>query len=119
MKKVKGQPITGSKPAMNAKDPVLTDAKETSLDAQKRILMPPAPFSNPNSMAQSAPGGVMRPPAKTGMRAPMIPSGGPVGQSRMPNQSGQVFGRMGTSHPKHKGSQNLGKARKHASFYGE
>jgi hypothetical protein len=40
---------------MRPQPPVLTDQARTSVEAQRQIEVPPAPFGNKNSMAQSAP----------------------------------------------------------------
>ena len=128
MKKVKGMPITGAKPHYSRKAPFVPDAKDTSADAQTMIAEAPMPFKNrmetPQMPAPAGPGtpgtGTTLRPGLRGTKAPMYPSGGPVGQNRMPNQSGQVFGRMGTSHPRRIGPDIRGAGkRKHASFYGE
>lgn len=133
MRTFKGQPITGGqKPRKSMKTPFVPDAKETSADVQTMIKEPPAPFKNKMTAAQS--------PAGTGPRGAVpgqepkniyagksgssvgvkaLPPGGPVGQRRPINQSGQVFGRMGISHPRKVGQQNLSKVKKRAAFYGE
>lgn len=132
MKKVKGQPITASNTAMRSKPPVLSDANDTSRDAQKQIKQPPQPFANPMGAKQAptgtgpkgaVPGPVRKPHAglqhsSPGIRA--LPSGGPVGQRKAINQSGQIGGRKGFPPPKRKaGSQNLSSVKRNASFYGE
>ena len=131
MKKVHGVPITGSTPRTSNKRPFVPDAKDTSADAQVMIAEAPSPFKNRNQAGEASagmgpkgavPGPTRKPYAGLEHSSPgakALPSGGPVGQNRPINQSGQVFGRMGTSHPRHKGAQNLGKAKRHASFYGE
>lgn len=43
----KGQPITGSRTAMQSRKPVLANQAQTSRDAQKIVRRPPAPFDNP------------------------------------------------------------------------
>lgn len=131
MKKVKGKPITGTNTAMRPTANVLSNAADTSRDAQKLVRQPPMPFQNPDNQLNTkagtgAPGGIstLEPKIASGMQhsspgARALPSGGAVGQNRMPNQSGQVFGRMGTSHPRRVGQQNLSKPKKGAAFYGE
>lgn len=133
MKKVKGQPITGSRTAMKPKAPVLNDAKETSLDLEKRISgRATQPFNNTGGAAtmpapSGASGGIstMEPKIASGMRhsnpgAKALPSGGPVGQRKAINQSGQVNGRMGTSFPKRHRPNGAGfPSKRNASFYGE
>src|SRR5205085_1344632 len=111
-------------PAMRPKPPVLANNTNTSTAAEEQIKQPPQPFANKR-------GPVNLPVTKqfesrgtdgvgqgkyskgTPVGAKALPSGGPVGQKRPINQSGQVFGRMGTSHPRKVGSQNIGKSRKH------
>lgn len=44
---VSARPITASRPAMRPRPPVLTDAADTSRDAQKLVRRPPEPFDNP------------------------------------------------------------------------
>ena len=133
MKKVKGMPITGSKANMTPKAPVLNDAKETSLDLEKRISgRAQQPFTNTGGAATTptsagAPGGVstLEPRVKSGLQhtnpgARALPQGGPVGQNRPINQSGQMNGRMGTSFPKKHRPNGAGfPSRRNASFYGE
>lgn len=135
MKQTKGprsgfNPKTASNTAMRPKPPVMTNANNPSADAQKQIVQPPQPFANKRgpvnlpvkaqfeSRGTDGVGeGKYSKGTKVGAKA--LPSGGPVGQKRPINQSGQVFGKMGTSHPRKVGAQNLGKAKKNASFYGE
>ena len=132
MIKKKNQPITGTNTAMRPKPPVLTDAKATSRDAQKKVLQPPMPFANPTSTAQSAPAGkapggvsTLEPRIASGLKrssAPANPSGGPAGQSKMPNQSKQIGGRMGYPPPARRAGQPVPsayKSKKNARFYGE
>jgi hypothetical protein len=114
------------------KAPVLNDAKETSLDLQKRISgRAQQPFTNKggaatlpasNGPSGSVPG--LGPRIRAGFRGSSIgqsnPSGGAVGYSKLPNQSKQIGGRMGFPPPARKaGAQNLGKVKRNASFYGE
>ena len=130
MKKVKGMPITGSKTAMNSKPPVQTTAS-TSADAERQIKMPPAPFANkrgpvhaPISDRKESYDTDYTGPnkaligAKIGARG--LPPRAPVGQRRPINQSGQVYGRFGTKHPKHS-RPNTGHfpQKRKAAFYGE
>jgi|SRR6266550_6379832 len=125
-------PITGTNKAMRPKPPVKTNAMTPSADAEKQIKQPPQPFANKNgpvnlpvhaqleSRGTDGVGqGKYSKGTTVGVKA--LPSGGPVGQKRPINQSGQVFGRMGTAHPKKKGSFFPGsfKAKKNAAFYGE
>ena len=132
MKKVKNQPISGAQPEYgNKARPLVPNAKDTSLDAQKSITSAPMPFKAKNQVATTptgtgASGGIstLEPRVASGMQhsnpgARALPQGGAVGQNRMPNQSGQVFGRMGISHPRRVGQQNLSKVKKGAAFYGE
>ena len=42
-----GRPITGARPDMRPRAPVLSDAADTSRDAEKQIMQPPQPFANP------------------------------------------------------------------------
>lgn len=130
MKKVKGQPITASRTAMKPKPPVMT-TPDTSRDAQKQITQPPQPFANKKGPAnlpvsdrlESYDSDYTGPNkaligSKVGAKA--LPPGSPVGQRKPINQSGQVFGRMGTKHPKHH-RPNTGHfpQKRNASFYGE
>jgi hypothetical protein len=133
MKKVRGQPITGSKTAMVPKAPVLNDAKETSLDLEKRIAgRATQPFTNKGGAATTsasakAPGGIstMEPRIKSGLQhsnpgAKALPSGGAVGYSKLPNQSKQIGGRFGFPPPARKaGAQNLSSVKRNRSFYGQ
>ena len=133
MIKKKKMPITGTNTAMRPKPPVLTDANTPSSDAERMIKRPPAPFQSKQSIANlpvhaqfesrgtdfTGPGKSARGNAIGGAKA--LPSGGPIGQSRMPDQSKQIGGRFGTSHPKKKGSffPASFKSKRNASFYGE
>lgn len=133
MIKKKGMPITGTNTAMKPKQPVLSDAAHTSSDAQKKVLQPPMPFSNPTSTAQKPPaakasGGIstMEPKIQSGLKrtnvgAKALPQGGAVGYSKLPNQSGQIGGRMGFPPPKRKRGDNGSgyPSKRNASFYGE
>jgi hypothetical protein len=130
MKKVKGMPITGGKTAMRPKPPVQT-TPDTSADAQKQVMQPPAPFANkrgpanvPISERKESYDTDYTGPNKaligTKVGAKALPLGAPVGQRRPINQSGQVFGRMGTSHPKRHRPNGAGyPSKRNASFYGE
>jgi hypothetical protein len=42
-----GRPITGARPDMRPRPPVLSDAADTSRDAEKQIMQPADPFANP------------------------------------------------------------------------
>jgi hypothetical protein len=53
VKRVQGQPITGSRTDMRPRPPVLSDAADTSRDAQKQILQPPQPFANRRGAEQT------------------------------------------------------------------
>jgi hypothetical protein len=133
MKKVRGMPITGSKTAMTPKAPILNDAKETSLDLEKRLKgRATQPFNNTGGAATTSankgpkgaqPGPVSKPYANLQHSSPgarALPSGGAVGYSKLPNQSGQVNGRMGTQFPKKHRPNGAGfPSRRNASFYGE
>jgi hypothetical protein len=134
MKKVKGQPITGSKSPMGPKAPVLNDAKETSLDLEKRIAgRAQQPFANRGGAATSpspagprgaVPGPVQKPYANLQHSSPgarALPSGGAVGYSKLPNQSKQIGGRMGFPPPGRKAGNNTSRFpnKRNASFYGE
>ena len=135
MKTVKGQPITGGRAFFSKKNPLVPDAKETSADEQRMIKEPPAPFKNNQTAAQmstggpKAPGGVstLEPKIASGLQRQSpgvraLPPRGPVGQKKPINQSGQVYGRMGTSHPSRVGGSDLVSkypAKRNASFYGE
>ena len=132
MKKVKGMPITGTNTQMSKKRPLVPDAKETSANAQTMIAEDPQPFKNRMTTAQmpsgmgprgAVPGPAQSPYANRQHSSPgakALPSGGPVGQRKPINQSGQVFGRMGTSHPKRHRPNGAGfPSHRNASFYGE
>lgn len=133
MKKVKGMPITGTNTAMAPKAPVRSDAAHPSRDAEKKVMQPPSPFANPTSTAQSkpgakAPGGIstLEPKIQSGLKrstvgAKALPTGGAIGQRKMPNQSGQIGGRMGYPPPSRKaGSNDSGyPVKRNARFYGE
>lgn len=124
------QPITGTNTAMRPKPPVKTTA-DTSAGAERQILQPPAPFANKRgpvnlpvtkqfeSRGTDTTGSTAASKGISIGGARALPPGGPVGQNKPINQSGQVFGRLGTSHPRKVGSQNLGKAKKGHPFYGE
>ena len=43
----KGQPITGSRPEMRPRPPVLTNSQQSSAQAERIIQRPPMPFENP------------------------------------------------------------------------
>src|ERR1700756_4700092 len=132
MKKVKGQPITGSKTAMTPKDPVLTDAKETSLDLQRRISgKATQPFTNVGGAATTpasakASGGVstMEPKIASGLQhsnpgAKALPGSGAVGYAKLPNQSKQIGGRTSVAVTPRRAGSNLGRfpQKRNASFY--
>lgn len=133
MIKKKGMPVTGTNTAMKPKAPVLASQADTSRTAQQQILTPPAPFSNPNSVAQSAPGtkasggvSTLEPKIASGLQhsspgARALPQGGAVGYSKQPNQSKQIGGRMGFPPPKRRAGDNGAgyPAKKNARFYGE
>lgn len=134
MKKVKGMPITGGRPAVSHKQPMVPDAKETSADEQRFISEPPTPFKNNMSPAQmpagtgargAVPGPVAKPFANLQHSSPgakALPNRQPIGQRKPINQSGQVNGRFGTSFPRKVGGSDLaGKypSKRNASFYGE
>lgn len=130
MKTVKGMPITGAKRHFSNKRPFVPDAKETSANVETMIKEPPAPFKNRMTTAQM-PAGMGAAGAtpglepvvsagKAGSRAPFHPAMGAAGQRTMPNQSGQVNGRMGTSFPKRKGNPaTQRRAKKGSAFFGE
>ena len=133
MKKVKGMPITGARPEVSKKRPFVPDAKDTSADAQTMIAEAPAPFKNRNTAAQiptgaGASGGVSTtlPRIASGLQhsnpgAKALPQGGPVGQTKMPNQSAQIGGRMGFPPPRRKAGNNASgyPSKRNARFYGE
>jgi hypothetical protein len=132
MKKVKGMPITGTNTAMRPTPNVLSDAADTSRDGQKLIKAAPQPFQNkmgtPNLPAPgAASGGVstLEPKIQSGLKhsnpgVRALPPGGPVGQRKPVNQSGQVNGRMGTSFPRKVGQNGGGfPSKRNARFYGE
>ena len=49
----KGQPITGSRTAMQSRSPVLANQAQTSRDAQKIVNRPPMPFDNPRGTVKA------------------------------------------------------------------
>jgi hypothetical protein len=119
--------------SITPKAPVLNDAKETSLDLQKRISgRAQQPFTNkggaatlptPASPRGSKPGPVEKPYA--GLSGNTVgqsnPSGGAVGYSKLPNQSYQIGGRTSVARsPRRAGSNASGyPSKRNASFYGE
>lgn len=129
----KKMPITGTNTDMRPKAPVKSDAAHPSRDAEKKVLQPPMPFSNPTSTAQKPPaakasGGIstMEPKILSGMKrstvgAKALPSGGAVGYKKLPNQSGQMGGRMGFPPPRRKAGNNTSSfpSKKNAAFFGE
>jgi hypothetical protein len=135
MKKVKGQPITGSRPPMGPKAPVLNDAKETSLDLEKRIAgRAQQPFANRGGAATTSasngprgatpglePKGIYAGKSGNTVGAKALPGGGAVGYSKLPNQSKQIGGRMGFPPPGRKAGNNTSRFpnKRNASFYGE
>lgn len=132
MKKVKGMPITGTNTQTSKRAPFVPNAKDTSAAAQTNIAASPQPFNNKMTAAQmpagkAASGGVstMEPKIQSGLKrstpgVKALPSGGPIGQRKPINQSGQVNGRMGTSFPRKVGSYPSGYPKKgNARFYGE
>ena len=137
MKNVKGpragfNPKTASTSRMKPKAPVMTDNAKTSLGAQKQVMQPPQPFANPKGpvnlpVAQrfeskgtdfAGKGKAAKGTAIGGVKA--LPGGAAVGQKRMPDQSKQIGGRFGTSHPRKSGNPVSGqKAKRGSAFYGE
>ena len=129
----KGQPITGTNTAMKTTRNVLTDAAHTSSDAEKLVKQPPMPFQNSQnqlnvSASSAAPGGVstLEPKIASGLKrttpgVKALPKGGAIGQNTMPNQSGQIGGRMSFPPPKRKAGNNASgyPSKRNASFYGE
>ena len=126
-------PITGAQPQYSKKKPFVPDAKDTSADEQTMIAEAPAPFKNrntvPNIPAPGASSGglsTLEPKIASGLRhsnpgARSLPNGGPIGQRKMPNQSGQIGGRMGFPPPRRKAGVN-GQgfpSKRNARFYGE
>jgi len=130
MKKIHGIPVTGTNTAMKPKPPVMTDS-DTSAGATKQVMQPPAPFANkrgpanvPISERKESYDTDYTGPNKaligTKVGAKALPPRGPVGQKKPINHSGNVFGRMGTSHPKHHRPNGSGfPSKRNASFYGE
>jgi hypothetical protein len=122
-------PITGGKTTMSPKAPVKTDAMTPSADAERQIKQPPAPFANPNGPVNvpvhkqlesrgtdfSGPGKAARGTAIGGVKA--LPSGKPVGYSKLPDASKQIGGRFGTSNPRKSGNPVAGQKSKR--YYGE
>lgn len=133
MKKVKGMPITGGRTEVSKKAPLIPNAADTSANAQTMIKEAPTPFKNnqttPNLPAASAASGgvsTLEPKIQSGLKrttpgARALPSGGPVGQRKAINQSGQIGGRKGFPPPRRRAGQN-GQgfpSKRNAAFYGE
>src|SRR5271170_4185518 len=74
----RGQPITGGRTAMQPRPPVLSDAADTSRDAQRQVMQPGQPFSNPY--------GTVNVPAPVN-RAASHPYGNPA-NSLLPKRAG-------------------------------
>jgi hypothetical protein len=123
--KKSGMPITGSRPDMRPKKPVKTNANNSSAQAEQQIKEPPQPFANKMGGAMfGAPQGPKGAVGSSGIDhttvgAKALPPGGPVGQRKPINNSKQVGGRFGTSHPKKVGASPKLKKHGNASFYGE
>lgn len=127
MKNTKGpragfNPKTASTTQMQGKPPVRATGSNAFPDAQKQVTQPPQPFANPQGTVQlptkaSYDSHKLVKTSMGGVKG--LPPGGPVGQTKPINQSGQVFGAKGISHPRKVGAQNIGKSRRSASFYGE
>lgn len=116
MRKARNVPTTGERMVSSQRRPFVPNAKDTSANEQTMISEPPTPFKNDMTTAQM-PTGVMQTP-KPGIGA--APGQAAVGQKRPINQSGQVFGAKGVSHPGRKGGFFPGSfaARKGASDAG-
>jgi len=128
---------TNARTEMKPRPGVLANQAKTSLDLQNRLTKAQQPFTNvggaataptPTSPRGAKPGGesVANPKGvyagKSGntVTAKALPSGSPVGYSKLPNQSGQIGGRMGFPPPARKaGAQNLSSVKRNRSFYGE
>lgn len=128
---------TRTKAEFSRKSPFVPDAKETSRDAQTMIQEPPEPFKNrlmapqmpvgssprgakPGGESTANPKGVYAGKSGKAVTVRALPPGGPVGQTKPINQSGQMNGRMGTSFPRKKSNNGAGfPSRRNASFYGE
>jgi len=122
---------TASSTQMKPKAGVLANQAKTSLDLQKRLQgKAQQPFTNTGGAATlpASSGAVgakpgLEPSIKAGRAGSSVgqsnPPGRAVGYSKLPNQSGQIGGRMGFPPPARKaGSQNLSKVKRNASFYG-
>lgn len=94
-------PITGSKSRTSMRRPFVPNAKDTSADEEQMISAPPTPFKNDMTTAQMPTGN--QAPQKTGAVG-ASPSNAAVGQKRPINNSGQVYGPKGVSHPSRIGS---------------
>ncbi len=131
MKKVKGQPITGTNVQMSKRKPFVPNAKDTSAAAQTDIAAAPMPFKNrmetPQMPAPAGPRGSVpgQEPkniyaGKSGSVAPANPQGSAVGYSKLPNQSKQIGGRTSVAPtPRKVGSVSGFSRKKGAAFYGE
>lgn len=135
--------ITGVSPAsparsMRPKAGVLANQAKTSLDLQKRLQgKAPQPFTQTQGAATTAtptsprgakpgggsvanPKGVYAGKSGSTVTAKALPSGSPVGYSKLPNQKFQIGGRMGFPPPARKAGNNaFQKVKRNASFYGE
>ena len=128
MKTFKKQPITGSKTKFGPKAQAPT--VNTSAQAEKMVKAAPSPFKSNQTgsiPAGSAPKGAVPGPVRkptsglSGNRvgAKALPNLSAVGQRKAVNHSGNVYGRMGTSHPSKKGAFVSVPKKGNASFYGE
>jgi|HubBroStandDraft_6_1064221.scaffolds.fasta_scaffold00134_17 hypothetical protein len=123
--------VTASSPRTSSKKPFVPDSKETSQDEMNFIKQAPMPFKDKNSTGMSpspsAPKGAVpgQEPkniyaGKSGNSAPKNPAGQAVGYSKLPNQSGQIGGRMGFPPPARKaGAQNLSSVKGGSHFFGD
>jgi hypothetical protein len=132
MIKKKGMPITGTNIAMSKKKPFIPNAKDTSSDEEAMIAEAPSPFKNRMQTGEmpagtgvkgAVPGPVAKPYAGLQHSSPgvkALPSGGPVGQRKPINQSGQIGGHMGWPPPARKaGAVPKQPNKRNRRFYGE
>jgi hypothetical protein len=137
MKRIKGpragyNPKTASNTEMKPKPPVLANNNNTSSTAERQIKQPPQPFANKKGPVNLPVRGQFESRGTDGVGkgkyskgqtvgVKALPSGGAVGNSKLPNQSGQIGGRMGFPPPKRKAGSNASgyPPKRNAAFYGD
>ena len=123
-----GKPITGAKPAMTPRPPVLSDAADTSRDAQKMVSRPPMPFENPYG-TKNVPAPVNPAYRSTGSPKELVNNGSnrhsihngtettedmlaAVGEPRTPKGYNSIISGFPTSAPRKVGSGNFPTAKR-------